>query len=78
MILSPHTGLEETRQLAEKLQALIESSRFHSRRRVTCSFGITQCTEQDTVESFTDRADRAMYRAKAGGRNRVEVVDAEP
>jgi diguanylate cyclase (GGDEF)-like protein/PAS domain S-box-containing protein len=78
MILSPHTGLEETRQLAEKLQALIESSRFHGRHRVTCSFGITQCTEQDTVESFTDRADRAMYRAKAGGRNRVEVVDAEP
>lgn len=77
MIFSPHTGLEETLRLAEKLRGLAESHRFSCRRTVTCSFGITQCTDQDTLESFTNRADIAMYRAKAGGRNRVEVIDAE-
>ena len=77
MILSPHTGLDETAQLAEKLRGLTETHRFNCRQTVTCSFGITQCTDKDTLESFTNRVDIAMYRAKAGGRNRVEVIDAE-
>ncbi len=77
MILSPHTGLGETEQLAEKLRERVEGNDFGCRQTVTCSFGITQCTDRDTFESFTNRADIAMYRAKAEGRNRVEVVDAE-
>jgi diguanylate cyclase (GGDEF)-like protein len=76
MILSPHTGLEETGQLAEKLQSLIATHNFSCERTITCSFGVTQCVELDSLESLTNRADVAMYRAKAAGRNRVEVLDA--
>jgi len=77
MILSPHTGLDETERLAEKLRELVETHCFSCNQTITCSFGISQCTDKDTFESFTNRADIAMYRAKAGGRNRVMLVDAE-
>ncbi len=76
MILSPHTGIDETKQLAQKLRELIEDHHFGCNQPITCSFGITQCTDRDTFESFTNRADMAMYRSKAEGRNRVEVIDA--
>ena len=77
MILSPHTGLDETAQLAEKLRELIEGHHFDCCQTITCSFGITQCADEDSLESFTNRADMAMYRSKAEGRNRVKVIDAE-
>jgi diguanylate cyclase (GGDEF)-like protein len=40
----------------------------------TVSIGVaTNHAENDTVESILARADSAMYRAKANGRNRVET-----
>jgi diguanylate cyclase (GGDEF)-like protein/PAS domain S-box-containing protein len=77
MILSTHTSLDETKRLAQKLRELVEAHRFDCSQTITCSFGVTQCIDQDTFESFTNRADMAMYRAKAEGRNRVNVIDAE-
>ncbi|MDY6838001.1 MAG: diguanylate cyclase [Thermodesulfobacteriota bacterium] len=40
---------------------------------ITASFGVAsvQLGSEETVDSLTWRADEAMYRAKAGGRNRV-------
>ena len=39
---------------------------------ITCSFGIsTLVADSDTAESLRKRADRALYRAKADGRDRV-------
>lgn len=42
--------------------------------RVTLSGGIAMLTEDVTVAQALQRADRAMYRAKSLGRNRVEVA----
>lgn len=43
--------------------------------QLTGSFGLTEVrTLGDTVESVLGRADQALYRAKALGRNRVEVM----
>lgn len=41
--------------------------------RVTASIGAAQCAHGESVEGLTERADQAMYRAKLGGRNRVEL-----
>ena len=41
--------------------------------RVTASIGAAQCASGESVEGITERADQAMYRAKLGGRNRVEL-----
>ncbi len=41
--------------------------------RVTASFGLALCRPGYPLDAVIDQADQAMYRAKHGGRNRVEV-----
>lgn len=45
----------------------------HINRSVTASFGVACYQPGDSLEALLARADAALYRAKRGGRNRVEV-----
>ena len=46
---------------------------------ITVSVGVTELRSSDSPESALGRADAALYKAKRGGRNRVESSgDAEP
>jgi PleD family two-component response regulator len=45
---------------------------------VTLSFGAAQFRAGETLASFVDRADVALYRAKRTGRNRVEIEEPKP
>lgn len=74
VILSPNCDAENVRLLAEKLRAAVESHPFSDVSRVTCSFGLTEYCTGDSAEDFIGRADAGLYRAKKGGRNRVEVA----
>ena len=74
MVLSKHTDRENTRILAEKLRQAVECCKIEGCHTITCSFGVTELLEQDTIESFTGRADAALYRAKNAGRNRVCIA----
>ena len=78
LILCPNTGLEGARQLAESLRRHIEQTHFPVIGHRTCSFGVTVIQPGDQSKEMLKRADDAMYRAKSGGRNRVEVGLAEP
>jgi diguanylate cyclase (GGDEF)-like protein len=64
------TGLD----LAEKIRLVVERQTLPKVGSVTCSFGVARLLPDDTPESLIKRADDAMYRAKQGGKNRVETT----
>lgn len=76
MLLLPHTPLSNAAQLAERIRAAIEKDSFPKVGTVTTSFGVTQFIKSDSEESFTKRVDRALYKAKQKGRNRVIAAQA--
>jgi diguanylate cyclase (GGDEF)-like protein len=78
-VLTPGTDQEGAYQLAEKLRTAIAESSFilgESMRitRVTVSAGISQFNGDR--RKFFDDADRALYRAKAAGKNCVMVDES--
>lgn len=77
-ILLPETALFDGLQFAEKLRASVAASTIRvgdTGHRVTVSIGIANVPHsqvRDPEELFR-AADQALYRAKANGRNRVEM-----
>jgi polar amino acid transport system substrate-binding protein len=57
--------------LAEHLRAKIQDFDFTRVGKKTASFGVAVSRENDDAESIIDNADKALYRAKHGGRNQV-------
>ncbi len=76
MLLLPHTGLKNATLLAERIRAKIEQREIKTVGTVTSSFGVTQFVAMDNEETFTKRVDRALYKAKSKGRNRVVTAQA--
>lgn len=72
ILLAPNTNLENTVILANQLRSLMEGHTFKEVGTVTASLGVTQFTKGDGLDNMLQRADKALYRAKHGGRNRVE------
>ena len=58
--------------LAEKVRSSIEKHDYPYDRKITVSAGVYELSFGDSVDSFIDKADRALYTAKKYGRNRVE------
>jgi diguanylate cyclase (GGDEF)-like protein/hemerythrin-like metal-binding protein len=78
VVIAPMTGIDGAANLAEKLRGLLESTDLGPEGPVTASFGVAELQPEDTVEALLHRADEALYRAKTGGRNRVERGDMSP
>jgi len=79
-IILPNTTLRGAVQVMERVRTSLESTEFVTRRRkirVTASFGISELHLNSTIESWIEQADKALYRAKEQGRNRVCVADSE-
>jgi len=73
IILTPETDLSGASIHAERLRNDIEKFNFQTIGHITSSFGVTEFNaEKDTPETLFDRVDKALYRAKNYGRNRVE------
>ncbi len=72
LILCPETPLETAVQLAERLRQNYETRDFPVAGRLTASFGVAAHRKGRRAEDILLHADAALYRAKNGGRNRVE------
>jgi diguanylate cyclase (GGDEF)-like protein len=64
-------------ELAERLRAAFSSLPFEEAGNITISAGVTLLSTEDRPDSAVARADRALYRAKLEGRNRVEIEQGE-
>jgi diguanylate cyclase (GGDEF)-like protein len=76
VILSPSTKLKDAYKLAKRLRKEVEQFPFPYIKTLTCSFGVTQFSTGDSSASILKKADEALYRAKAKGRNRVDLIEA--
>ena len=77
LCLAVNTDVKKAVELAERLRDTLERSHFGTVGRVTASFGVTSYRMGDSPETLVRRADLGLYKAKAGGRNRVELVPAD-
>lgn len=78
VILLPEIQLFDALSFAEKIRSSIASAEIHSEGRplrVTVSVGVASFpqTPVRSADELIAAADRALYRAKQNGRNRVEV-----
>ncbi len=78
--LLPQTSLEQAMQAAERIRRSVEGMRISHNGTdiaVTVSIGVATWNETVTdLKTMIAAADRALYRAKAAGRNRVESSEA--
>ncbi|MEM1484004.1 GGDEF domain-containing protein [Oscillospiraceae bacterium PP1C4] len=61
-------------ELAESTKLCIEHMKFDNGLKITVSMGLTFYRNGDTYDTFLKRADDGLYKAKAQGRNRIEIV----
>lgn len=77
LVLLPDTGLEEARHLAERLRERLAHTPLQREGgciTVTASLGLSDLSVHDaSAEEALGRADRALYEAKAAGRNCLRV-----
>ena len=72
MIISPNTELNGAYTLAENIRIEVEKTKFQKVNSITISLGISQINASLSQKDVIIKADEALYRAKNGGRNRVE------
>lgn len=75
VIIIPNTNLSSAVLMAEKIRETIEVFSFTTVGRITVSIGLATYRSGMNQDDLFSVADAALYRAKAKGRNRVEVGD---
>ncbi len=75
IVLLPATELPSAVEVGERIRAAVDDSVVMlseaGRIRTSVSVGAVQAKPEDSTDAALERADRALYRAKALGRNRV-------
>lgn len=80
LLLMQHTALTPCLETVERVRAGLASMPidFDGKEpiHITASFGVALLDPDAPVGTSIDRADKAMYAAKAAGRNRVQIWDS--
>ena len=74
VIIMPDTRPADAEHVLNKLRLAIAAIPFHFKERqiqITVSFGVVEAVREDSTDSLFERADKALYKAKENGRNRV-------
>jgi len=81
-VILPETGGEEASTVAQRIRKAVENEQFIStqgkRGSITISIGVAEYHAKESPKTFIMRSDKAMYKAKTTGRNRVFFISAIP
>lgn len=83
-ILLPYTKIEEAKVVGERLRASVEQAPIVINQdnpdkqfiNVTISMGLAEYDKIESGEALFERADKALYMAKSGGRNQVRIYES--
>lgn len=78
IVVMPQTRAEEAAAVAERLRERLHATAWPCGLQISASFGVAQCDRQGDLDDALRRADEAMYRAKAEGRDRVVLAGNAP
>lgn len=81
LLVLPNTDLAAAKSLAERIRVSIGEFPLlvdQQRIQITASLGVSCASGQADLDLLYQEADRAMYLAKRGGRNRVASVEHNP
>jgi len=76
-VLLPGANLEVCQRLGDRLLEAVRGENFRYQEisiAVTVSVGVAELMSGETVPTWIERVDRALYRAKASGRNQMCVA----
>ncbi len=76
VVLAPETDAEQMLLFAERFRARVASEDFGLDETVTISLGVAEYIPGEGVDMVLLRADKAMYKAKEAGRNKVVVASS--
>jgi diguanylate cyclase (GGDEF)-like protein len=80
LFLLPDTDLAGAGAVAEKLRVAVENAALSFADQplpVTLTFGVAVCSGAGSIDESVRRADRALYRGKSLGKNRVVMDEGE-
>ena len=73
MIICPNTDMNGALSLAQSVRKKVQNHTFSRAKKITISAGVSDIETSIDVQSLIGNADKALYRAKENGRNRVET-----
>ncbi|MEA3331266.1 MAG: diguanylate cyclase [Campylobacterota bacterium] len=74
LIILHHTKINEAQKIAQKICLAIEEASYGIEKTITASFGVTEVTKDDLAINLITRVDKALYKAKDEGKNRVVTI----
>lgn len=78
IILCHNAALQDAVALARRIADTLEETRFSLDLPISCSFGIAELETMEPMQQCFERADQALYNAKAQGRNRICISEESP
>ena len=74
MVLLSNSDAEEAAALAEKIRSAFASISYETAGCQTVSIGVTQAKDGEDADTLYNRVDKALYTAKANGKNQVVKI----